>query len=58
MQGIEHNTTFRNKKFWEKLIHLLSLHKLTVNSVVAMVTMEHEQSKPTAEQGSLNFEPQ
>jgi hypothetical protein len=47
-----------NKKFWEKLICLLSLHKLTVNNLVAMFTMEHKQSKPTAEQGSPNnFEP-
>jgi hypothetical protein len=45
-----------NKKYWEELIRLLSLHKLTVNNLVAM---EHKQSKPTAEQGSPNnFEPQ
>jgi hypothetical protein len=29
-----------NDKFWEGLIHLLSLYKLAVNSLVAMVTME------------------
>jgi hypothetical protein len=29
-----------NKKSLEKLVHLLSLHKLTVNNLVAMVTME------------------
>jgi hypothetical protein len=28
-----------NKKFWEELICLLSLHKLTVNNLVAMFTM-------------------
>jgi hypothetical protein len=42
------------KKFWEELICLLSLCKLTKNNLVAMVTMEHKQSKPTAEQGSPN----
>jgi hypothetical protein len=31
-----------NKKFWEELICLLSLYKLTVNNLVAMVTMEHK----------------
>jgi hypothetical protein len=30
-----------NKKFWEVLIRLLSLHKLTVNNLIAMVTMEY-----------------
>jgi hypothetical protein len=46
-------------KFWEDLICLLSLHELTVINLVAMVTMEHKQSKPTAEQSSPNyFEPQ
>jgi hypothetical protein len=31
----------------------------TVNNLVAMVIMEHKQSKPTAEQGSRNnFKPQ
>jgi hypothetical protein len=46
-------------EFWEELIRLLSLHKHTVNNLVAMVTMEHKQSKLTAEQGSPNnFEPQ
>jgi hypothetical protein len=45
--------------FWGELIHLLSLHKLTVNNLVAMVTVEHKQSKHTAEQGSPNkSEPQ
>jgi hypothetical protein len=29
-----------NKKSLEELVHLLSLHKLTVNNLVAMVTME------------------
>jgi hypothetical protein len=48
-----------NKKFWEELIRLLSLHKPIVNNLVAVVTMEHKQSKPTSEQGSPNnFEPQ
>jgi hypothetical protein len=47
-----------NKKFWEEIICLLSLHKLTVNNLVAIFTMEHKQSKPTAKQGSPNkFEP-
>jgi hypothetical protein len=47
------------KKFEEELFHVLSLHKPTENNLVAMVTMEHKQSKPTAEQGSTNgFEPQ
>jgi hypothetical protein len=47
-----------NKKFWEEIICLLSVHNLTVNSLVAIFTMEHKQSKPTAEQGSPNkFEP-
>jgi hypothetical protein len=40
-----------NKKFWQELISLLSPHKLTVNN---LVTMEHKQSKPIAEQGSPN----
>jgi hypothetical protein len=40
-----------NKKFWEELICLLSLHKLTANNLVAM---EQKQSKPTAEKGSPN----
>jgi hypothetical protein len=40
-----------DKKFWQELICLLSLHKLTVN---ILVTMEHKQSKFTAEQGSRN----
>jgi hypothetical protein len=31
-----------NNKFWEELIGLLSLHKLTVNNLVAMVTMVHK----------------
>jgi hypothetical protein len=35
-----------NKKFWEELIRLLSLHTHTVNNLVAMVTMENKQSKP------------
>jgi hypothetical protein len=43
-----------SKKFWEELIRLLSLHKPTVNNLVAMVTMKHTQFKPTAEQGSPN----
>jgi hypothetical protein len=43
-----------NKKFWEELIHLLSLYKLTVNKLVAMVTMENKQPKPIAVQGSPN----
>jgi hypothetical protein len=43
-----------NKKFWQELICLLSLHKLTVNNLVIMVTMKHKQSKPTAEQASSN----
>jgi hypothetical protein len=43
-----------NKKLWEELIRLLSLHKPTASNLVAMVTMEHKQSKPTAEQGSPN----
>jgi hypothetical protein len=42
------------KKFWQELICLLSLHKLTVNNLVTMVTMQHKQSKPTADQGSPN----
>jgi hypothetical protein len=45
-----------NKKVWEELICLLPLHKPTVNN---LVTVEHKQSKPAAEQGSPNnFEPQ
>jgi hypothetical protein len=38
----------------------LNLAKFTaVNNLVAMVTMEHKQSKPTVYQGSPNnFEPQ
>jgi hypothetical protein len=40
-----------DKKFWQELICLLSLHKLTVN---ILVTMEHKQSKLSAEQGSPN----
>jgi hypothetical protein len=48
-----------NKKLWEELIRLLSLFEPTVNNFVAMVTMEHKKSKPTAEQSSPNkFEPQ
>jgi hypothetical protein len=43
-----------NKKFWQELICLLSLHKLTLNNLVTVVTMEHKQTKPTAEQGSPN----
>jgi hypothetical protein len=44
---------------WEDLRRLLSLHELTGNNLVAMVTMKHKQSKPTAEQSSPNnFEPQ
>jgi hypothetical protein len=47
-----------NKKSWEELIRLLSLHKFAVNNLVTMLTMEHKISKPTAEQGSPNnFEP-
>jgi hypothetical protein len=37
------------EKFWEE-----PLHKLTANNLFAMVTVEHKQSKPTAEQGSPN----
>jgi hypothetical protein len=29
-------------KFWEELIPLFSLYKLTVNNLVTMVTMEHK----------------
>jgi hypothetical protein len=48
-----------NKKFLEELICLLSLHKLTVNNLVALVTVEHKQSKHKVEKGSPNkFEPQ
>jgi hypothetical protein len=36
------------------LISLLSLYKLTVNNLAAMVNMEHKHSKPTVEQGSPN----
>jgi hypothetical protein len=43
------STIGKNKKFWEELIRLLSLHKPTVNNLGAMVTMEHKQSKPAAE---------
>jgi hypothetical protein len=43
-----------NRKFWEELMCLLYLHKFTVNSFVAMFSMERKQSKPTAEQGSPN----
>jgi hypothetical protein len=47
------------EKFWEELIRLLSLHKLSVNNLFAMVPMEHKQTKHTAEQGSpKKFEPQ
>jgi hypothetical protein len=46
------NVLSTNKKFWEELFRLLSPHKPTVNNLVAMVTMEHKKSKPTAEQGS------
>jgi hypothetical protein len=31
-----------NKKIWEEVICLLSLHKPTVNNLVAIVTMEHK----------------
>jgi hypothetical protein len=34
------------KKFWEELICLLSLHKLTVNILVAMCTMAINNSNP------------
>jgi hypothetical protein len=44
----------KNKNFWQEIICLLSLQKLTVNNLVAMFTMEHKQSKRTAEQGSPN----
>jgi hypothetical protein len=48
-----------NKKFWEELICILSLRTPTVNDLVVMVSLEHKQSKPTAEQGSPNkFESQ
>jgi hypothetical protein len=48
-----------NKKFWVELVLLHSLHNPIINNLVAMVTVEHKQSKPTAEQGSPNkFEPQ
>jgi hypothetical protein len=40
-----------NKKFWEALIRLFSLHKPKVNNLVAMDTMEHNKSKHSAEQG-------
>jgi hypothetical protein len=33
---------------------LLSLHKLTVKNLAAMITMEYKESKLTAEQGSPN----
>jgi hypothetical protein len=48
------NTLKYNKTFWEELICLLSLHKLTVNNLVAMFTIEHKDSRPTAKQGSRN----
>jgi hypothetical protein len=48
------NTLKYNKTFWEELICLLSLHKLTVNNTVAMFTIEHKDSRPTAKQGSHN----
>jgi hypothetical protein len=40
-----------NNKFLEEL---LSLHKLTVKNLVAMFTIEHKDSRPTAKQGSRN----
>jgi hypothetical protein len=43
-----------DKKFWQELICLLSLHKLTLNNLVITVTMEHKQSKPIDEQGLPN----
>jgi hypothetical protein len=48
-----------SRKFWEELIRLLPLHKIILNNLVALATMEHKQSKHKAEQGSPNkFEPQ
>jgi L-cysteine desulfidase len=48
-----------NKKFWEELILLLSLHEFTENKLVTIVTTEHKKFKPTAEQDSPNkFETQ
>jgi hypothetical protein len=50
---IESNDEVINKQeFWEEIIRILSLHKLTTNNLVAMFTMEHKQSKPTPEEGS------
>jgi hypothetical protein len=34
------------KKFWEELICLLSLHKLTVNILIVMCTMDINNSNP------------
>jgi hypothetical protein len=45
----------QSKPTWLQWLSLLP----TANNFVAMVTMEHKESKPTAEQGSPNnFEPQ
>jgi hypothetical protein len=43
-----------NKKFWEELILLLSLHEFTEKKLVTIVTTEHKKFKPTAEQDSPN----
>jgi hypothetical protein len=40
-----------SKKFWEELICLLSLHKLTANNFVAMVTMEHNPCEISSSHG-------
>jgi hypothetical protein len=57
---MDHKKSKGNKKFWEELIHLLSLHKLTVKNLVAMVTMGHKNqntllSKAHLTNVNLNF---
>jgi hypothetical protein len=42
-----------NKKFWEELICLLSLHKLTVNNLVAMFTMKINNPNPLLSKAHL-----
>jgi hypothetical protein len=48
MQRLGYASTHqKNKKFWQKLIRLLSLRKVTADNLAAMVTVEHKQSTHT-----------
>jgi hypothetical protein len=50
-----HEEKYQNKKFWQELIRLLSVHKHTVNN---LVTMEHKQFNQPLSNAHINAEHQ